>query len=67
MRPESGSVRMIRMVSARLRVFPLRLSTPRMSVLVGEPSIPPDGSSRAVRADSVIFPFASPTALFRAQ
>ena len=34
MRPESGSVRMIRIVSARLRVLPLRASTPRMSVLV---------------------------------
>ena len=57
---------MMRMVSARLRVFPLRLSTPRMRVLVGVPSIPPDGLSSALWADSVIFPFASPTALFSA-
>ena len=40
MRPESGSVRMIRIVSARLRVFPLRASTPRMSVFVGRAEHP---------------------------
>ena len=66
MRPESGSVRMIRIVSARLRVFPLRASTPRMSVFVGVPSRPPGGLSSAACAEAVILSFDSPTALLSA-
>ena len=66
MRPESGSVRMMRIVSARLRVLPLRVSTPRMSVLVGEPSMPPDGVVERRPRRFVILPLASPTAPFRA-
>ncbi len=66
MRPESGSVRMTRIVSARLRASPGRASTPRIRVLVGVPSIPPDAGSSAARAAGVILAFASFTAPFRA-
>ena len=62
MRPSSGSVRISRRVSARLRVCPLRASTPMISVFVGVPRRPPVGSSRAALAEGVIFSFESWTA-----
>ena len=66
MRPVSGLVRMIRIVSARLRCSPGRASMPRISVLVGVPSMPPGAGSRAAFAWGVILALASFTAPLRA-
>ena len=64
--PPPGSVRMIMIVSARLRVSPGRASEPTMSVFCGDDIIAAPGVS-AARALAVIRAFASPTAPWMAR